>query len=473
MSDKEKNEIKPRPHKNDPWGKFLNHTLVLDINNDKPFGYHWFWGLYHLSNTLNKTPKFKLATIQNNIPDEHWLKNIDSHDAPNYLNTFLEVLLKGLGEPKEIKVIDFSELNIGEYTRLSDSIQPLFSNFIFPIEVRFQSVTFSASVFNNAVFFETVFFNYTEFSSSAIFSNAIFFGEAYFLGTRFAIDARFDEVEFRSLATFSGAILPAGTTFSKTKFFSRASFEEVKFSYGVNFKKTIFYHDVLFDDATFKATANFTGAKFKNMVPNFYDTKISTDIIWQRNVNFWPNTTNWIDCKTDEECKESDEEYKERMIDNEKAYENLSACMKKMDKYHDQHFFYRQEMRCRQRLEKNPFIRFPNIAYEWIADYGYGFGYALSWWFGHIFIGALFIGATTKSVSNKTCDLAGDFYLDMIVSFSNAHGVLFFSNGLLKECYDTFKMLLAFKFIWGIQTILGIIFLFLVLLTLRVRFRLK
>ncbi len=462
MSDKEKNEIKPIPHKNDPWGKFLNHTFLADIISDKPLGYHWFWGLYHLSNTLNKTPKFKLATIQNNIPDEHWLKNIDSHDAPNYLNTFLEVLLKGLGEPKEIKVIDFSELNIKEYTRLSDFSEPQLSNFIFPIEVHFQSIQISSIDFSNSVFFRTVLFNCAKISGSAIFSNAVFFGEAYFLGTEFAIDARFDEVEFRSLATFSSARLPADTTFSKTKFFSRASFEEAKFSYGVNFKKTIFYHDVLFDDATFTATANFTGAKFKNMVPNFYDTKISTDIIWERDVNFWPSTTNWINCRTDEECKEETEEYEERMTDNEKAYANLSACMKKLDKYHDQHFFYRQEMRCRQRLEKNPFIRFPNIAYEWLADYGYGFGYALSWWSLHIVLGAIIIGAETR---NALCAFP--------VSFANAHGFLFLNDGILIDCYDKFQKMTSFKVIWGIQKIVGIPLLFLVLLTLRIRFRLK
>ena len=63
------------------------------------------------------------------------------------------------------------------------------------------------------------------------------------------------------------------------------------------------------------------------------------------------------------------------------------------------------------------------------------------------------------------------------VSFANANPYVFFGfeSSSLKECYKILEPLapISFAIIKAIQTVLGIALLFLVLLTLRVRFRLK
>ena len=412
--------IERRPADDNPWYLLMQQSISLDKTSLELDGWHWLIFIHYIIEA-------DLASIQKELPEEHPLKlaSPPTSEQKQKFGIIIDNFYTIPGHPDNIQKIDFSNLFFDEEVN--------FSNFIFPLPVDFTD---------------------TDFNKIARFDRAFFY-QATFVGTRFFDIASFLEIQTLVEINFRGAV-----------FYNIAYFMKSKFRGVVNFSQTTFSSISFFNAVVFEQMVHFINTQFKVHVPNFYNAKISADIIWECDVNYWPKTE-------EHEMDKTDAHHRVRIKQNRNAYENIVSHMKKLDKYHDEHFFYRQEMRCHQQLEKNPFIRFPNTAYEWLANYGYGFGYALSWWLGHIFIGAILIGATTKSISNKTCDLAGSFYLDMIISFSNAHGVLFFSNGLLKDCYETFKVLPAFKFIWGIQTILGIIFLFLVLLTLRIRFRLK
>ncbi len=432
MTDKElDDEIERADAKDSPWGKFLLETIRLDIYHEKPRGWHWFCAFKDLSGS-------DLKEIQKTLPEQHPFKSItpkQSFLVPELTDAVL-LLKNALKITGDIEEINFSRLKFENAD---------FLDFIFPVKVSFEDARF-----------------YKE----AVFVRAIFVDDANFNGTVFNKEILLYEAIFNAKLSFNRAVFRFVAFFKGVKFFGGANFAYAKFRNAVVFSDSIFFGEAFFDGINTRSHTEFFNTSFKKYPPSMHDAVIYSGINWDRNVNLWPHPQIREDDETDTEYK-----YMLRIIQN--AYENLASQMKNMDKYHDEHFFYRQEMRCRRWLEENPFISFSYWLYEAVSDYGYGIERALLWWFLHILLGAILIGATTKSVYNKTCDLAGNFYLDMVVSFANAHGVLFFKDGALKKCYMKFDALPVFNFIWGVQTIFGILFLFLLLLTLRIRFRLK
>ncbi len=424
-------EIKRTPAEDSPWYKFLVETLRLDEKHKEPRGWHWFSAFKDLSNV-------DLALVQEKFPNDHPFKSItpiQSFLRPELAEAVL-LLKKELKITGDIKEIIFFR---------SDFKKVDFTYFIFPIKV---------------------FFTETHFYEEADFTFAFFFNDAYFNITVFNKDAIFDSAIFNAKLFCSKAVFKFIVSFTGTKFVGGVNFGSTKFTSAVDFRNAIFCDEAFFDGIKMDTHTDFTNTEFKKLAPSMHDAVLYSGIKWDNDINLWPHPPK-------REDNETDEQHKKRITRNQSKYENLASQMKKLDKYHDEHFFYRQEMRCRRWLEENPFIGFSYWLYETVSDYGYGIKQALLWWFLHIFLGAILIGATTKSVYNKSCDLAGNFYLDMIVSLANAHGVLFLKDGALKKCYMKFDALPVFNFIWGIQTIIGILLLFLLLLTVRIRFRLK
>ncbi len=495
---------------NTPWGKFLLETFSLDKQNQLPQGSHWF-SMFCILKNQGKIARFDISAIQEILHDSHFHKKGLTH-LHSYMDAPIEDLIRELGNPTTIEVIDLSNLS---FDKIVD-----FSQLIFPIDVSFENTKFLKDVhFNKTAFYKKANFNGTQFRAEADFTRARFcrnanfrdanfqnhatFMSAIFAGTRttslsnnpsftnvtFSGDANFRNVTFSDPADFSNINFTNGgyfaeskfssaAYFSNSKFFRRTDFYKVKFLNGVWFPNAIFFGNVRFDEAMFnnivifadteffdnakfdkvKITGhtNFRNAKFKKYVPNFYKAELYSDISWDG--ARWP--------------KPNRKTRLEVVPQNKNAYENLGSHMKSLDKHDDQHFFYRQETRCQRQLERSvisPFYWF----YEIFANYGYGIERALFWWFSHILLGAFLIRATTEKSCNNVCDLANNYLLDLAVSFANAHGVLFFSNGPLKDCYKHFEKDDIFNIIWASQTVFGAIFLFLLLTTLRVRFRLK
>ncbi len=411
------------------WYSFAQESVKYDDANKNPRGCYWFWGIYLLSTKIKNFPKFDIEAIQNKLPHEHWLKEIDPTLPEIIKDTLLDIEVfvklyknfKKTEDAKKIDCIDFSKLAFEEH---HNKIAVNFSNFIFPINVFFTETRFSEPVnFSNACFFERSDFQHVKFLKGAFFYNATFY-----------YDTNFNDTTFKEIAVFTG---------------------------------TAFYDFALFSRIDL-ASANFIGAHFKNRVPHFYDAKMGADIVWDKNSKLWPQI-DWSNTNDD---------YKEQMGDSQNAYENLASHMKKLDKYHDEHFFYRQEMRCRRRLASYK-TRFFYMLYEWLSDYGYGVEPAFRAWRWHMYVGAGIIAILSLINSWLECwkggtwEIAENMVCSAFISFSNAHGFLSLHKGALSGCYTDLKHLVGFNAIWLFQTIFGIIFLFLFLLTLRIRFRLK
>ncbi len=420
--------IKRTPAEDSTWGKFLLKSIELD-GKKYPRGWHWFCAFKYLSDV-------DLTLVQEKLPNEHPFKSGNVHDF--FEVTKLKRLVKWLKKQlkiEKIENIDFSELIF----KNAD-----FANFIFPVKVSFEG----------AHFYEEVDFRYAFFLDAVNFSGTVFNKKAVFV---WAI--------FNTKLLFCKAVFTDGVFFIGAKFFGSVNFADAKFNSGVTFSDTVFFDEAFFDGIKTSSHTDFFNTKFKSRAPSMHDAVLYSGIEWDRNVDLWPHPPK-------REENESYRDYKERITNNQTIYENLAFHMKKLDKYHDEHFFFRQEMRCR-RVFENIFVSFPYAVYDAVSDYGYSIGKAFSCWLGHIILGAFVIRINTEKSCNNICDLADNFYLDLAVSFSNAHGLLPFHNGPLKRCYEHFAKDDIFNIIWGVQTVVGIPFLFLLLLTLRIRFRLK
>ncbi len=520
-----KEKVELTPAEDNPWYEFLLETIVLDYQNSKSYGWHWLWTFY-LINEKNSRFLYYFKEINGKLPDWHPLKEKNFHIPafPEKFKKRVDALMVSLGSPTEIKKIDFSKLNFVNVADLGDTI--------FPICVSFDDSNFaSESWFKRAIFFADRFnpaatFINTTFSGDADFNNAIFFSQAHFNRATFSNYISFCNTLFSDSVTFGETTFSRRTDFTEAKFSGTVSFSRAKFSAETFFKNVHFCSFASFQGASFKNQANFnqvkitghtdfTRARFNIIAPVFHNASLCSDIIWDGIT--WPddkeNDFNWsfnkkhdfswseikiIICSWMEIKKlvfnkvarkkliydwlDIDilkQRHQSQIRYNQNAYETLAYHMENLDKYHDQHLFFRKETHCRRLLERNRLMYFSYWLYEKLADYGYGVELAFRYWRWHIYFGAgilailAFINAWRKGWEDGVLETTKSMLCSLPISFSNAHGFLPFHNGPLKLCYEYFMDNSIFNAIWVFQTIAGIPLLFLVLLTLRIRFRLK
>ncbi len=446
------------------WKKFA--LLAIKLNKDiEPEGRVWFYGLHFL---LEKDAK----KTRESLPKGHPLKTISripkkireklDTDIKDRLEPAIDNLKLLLGDVKKVKEIDFSEIIFDECTD--------FSNFIFPIDTKFNNAEFVTDVFfNNAVFFETADFE------DAIFQNKKSYRKetAKFRNTTFSKIANFRKATFWGYANFKGAKLKG-----------RAFFQEAIFK----------CHAPRFYDATFNNEITWAGIAlpdFKNALVDYYK-KIGNkfELITCTECTNYAGCTKYVKhnicdkhdicdicfkhAKCDK-CEELIEQNRRRRIEeNQNSYENTAILLEGTKKYHDQHFFFQYEMGCRRELENNYLICFMFWLYETLASYGYGIGRAFTAWFLHMFFGAIIIFIIASCAG---LGIWQALFCSASTSFANANPFVFIGikDGSLMACYTKLQIfsLVGFGYVRGIQIIIGIPLLFLLLTTLRVRFRLK
>ncbi len=436
--------------KNIVWRRFMADTLMLDDIEGKANGWHWFWGLHYLYN-------LDLATIYDNVPDEHWFKEVDdsSHNLEKIYNDCEKAgLSTATGNLSD------------EFEHLEDTIYFYDVLFKYPID-------YSTFIFPTNISFEE-----TKFHADANFSKALFLG-----------DARFSGVHFLETADFTNAIFCGKTAkFRNVHFYKIADFTDTTFKGYANFK-----------GSEIKGRTTFQRAKFELHAPRFYNAEFNDEMTFSGMIppKFGIDENDRLNEKSykSNDAKETAKRYRKRIEENQNSYENTSTKLAEKNKYHDAHFFFRQEMRCRRQLinyldmkklahyltwretgkyftpkqiEKYLIISFYWL-YEKLADYGYGTGRAFTAWFAHICFWAVVLMFVNYQ---KTSMVTNPFWCSILTSLVNAHNFFLAKGGGLESCYGK-KLPLELNLIWGVETILGILFLFLLLLTLRVRFRLN
>ncbi len=454
---------------------FIKKTIELD-GTKHPRGYHWLFSLKRLLGT-------DIEKIRLKLPDEHPLKSLEIpewNDFPSIykpafkkdhpLKNEIELLKKVIKHSKEHSRIDFSNL---DFTNDTD-----FSNLIFPRDVSFEYATFFGKAdFSDTLFLKDAVFNNAKFLTEVRFDDVIFFDTADFEGTEFHTkkgshlkSARFRNTNFKKIANFRNAIFWRYANFKGANFGGRTTFQKAKFKCNA----PRFYY------ATFNYEMTFLGMIPSKFLYSPYEKSNERleeiTKIWRKR-RLWGVWQIWTTWKiwnikviwTDRQVRR--EKYKSRIQENQNSYENTSILLEKQGKYHDRHFFFRQEMRCRRRLEG--FFNLTTYGiYELLANYGYGVGRALLGWLLHICFWAWMLSVLVFYEKLSPDKL----YCSFLTSLSNAHSFFLSKGERLSNCNieDTAPkdIMRAFDFIWAIETMFGAFFLFLLLLTLRVRFRL-
>ena len=158
-----------------------------------------------------------------------------------------------------------------------------------------------------------------------------------------------------------------------------------------------------------------------------------------------------------------------------RAWERLELMMSQLEKPLDRHRFFRLKMRTR-RLRDGRFLRMVNYLFDVTSDYGWSVTRASVTWIAHWLVAglALFLNAGQEAVRGATLKL---FIAALGVAFANAHAFLSLTGegGYLEGCRELIGQHDhggLFAAVGVTQAILGPVLLFLLLLTVRNRFRL-
>ena len=358
---------------------------------------------------------------------------------------------------------DFSQLIL---------VHGTFDDAQFEDDVRFSGETrfYAQSWFRNVRFESTVFFDRTRFDAPACFGGSRFKGGATFIGVNFMGGASFTNATFESSVMFNdsrfeeryfsgGLTIQCLADFRSTTFLATASFREVLFGNDASTYSRRLWPErrADFSDAQFKASADFRGAVFGG-VPAFFGTRLHEDTDFGR--------VNWDAAETEHISVD----YAIR------AWERLELMMSELEKPLDRHRFFRLKMRARRRVDGG-FMRVANWFFETSADYGWGVTRAFFSWLIHWTVSGLILFANT-SPEDAAIDQWKLCFAALGTGFSNAHaflrltatgGYLEHGRRLLEdnEVSNVLTMIVGTT-----EAVFGPIFLFLLLLTIRNRFRL-
>lgn len=306
--------------------------------------------------------------------------------------------------------------------------------------VDFSGICFSKKVdFQNFVFFSITEFNGSTFENEVNFENTYFYNLANFIkNTTFKAKANFKDVIFCRNAVFSNAVFYGESIFALSVFKDQVDFQNAEFLGNSNFAK-----------CEFIMPCDFFAARFHKCYPVLLNTTFHEKITLSAmqnttEITFWPDPKN---------CQQNPDEAKY-------SCEVLREQMEAQGLHEQAHFFFRREMHF-ARKTGSFWQAIPNWFFYFLSDYGYSIlrpvlGLLSCW-----ITGALIYFDTTKLTFGGAMGL----------SVSNLLQI----TGLQRVYWSDFIECLPWglKFLGGAQTLLAIPLLFLLLLGLRNRFRLK
>lgn len=358
-----------------------------------------------------------------------------------------------------------------------------FRNFHATDEVNFAGVHFSGRVyFFSSHFASSVNFRQSHFDGRTFFSNSSFVGgvnfhavnfrgKTRFEDTRFGADCDFEATHFDWDAFFNGAQFSGDAKFDKkVRFAGNAVFDEAIFKRKSNFSDACFEKTAGFSDGAFKGSTDFYNARFTSHVPTFYQREMHQDTTFTEDPAYWPAPT------------------PDNAQHGKQAYTRLRQIAAGNQNPDLEHFFLRQEMRCKEVLAKDRIDRWAFAAYRIFSDYGISFAWpafwlAAVWGFGWGIIGSylrystkccesvrvIFNGVVGAAENTKISENPiGD---GAIISLGNTLPFIDISKKMHEDFFKAAPWWL--DLLSALQSILGIILIFFIALGLRNRFRLK
>ena len=318
------------------------------------------------------------------------------------------------------------------------------------------NATFRGSSFAGEANFEaSTFAEYADFESStfakyADFEKSTFTGEANFMRSTFAEYADFEASRFKKTATFEASRFRRNAGFEASRFTEHADFEKSTFAGYANFEKSTFADNADFSNATYEGKTSFQNVTFTR-APLFFATTLHEDTDW--------TDVDWPDKPAD---KEEATQYVRR-------YDRLALIMSTLKQPDNEHRFFRLSMQAKEVRDGEGISTRLSRLYGLFFCYGWGLKRALGLWVLHIFLGAGCLSVVPPCTMSYP--LSG--LTALAISFSNSLPFLGLQRGPAKNAYASFDTLTGFNILGGIQSVIGPILLFFLLLTIRNRFRLR
>jgi uncharacterized protein YjbI with pentapeptide repeats len=443
----------------------------------------------------DKNPWYCLATIHGEQP----MKGFDDDVARKNQQVWSKWVGRALnaqGDERTEFERDFAKRSGGSLKIPDPNAIVDFSNTHFICSVNFLDFQFPRAIdFSSATFSGEAKFVGANFSSKADFTSATFSGEANFRTAQFhtvgvdfrtatfckrvdfqyavLVDPNFSSVAFSDYANFrsakfsgdKAAFLSAtfcnGADFGSAEFingiadFSRATFAEAvifnaaKFNIA-SFKAATFSKPITFINTTFTGSTNFAHARFETQAPDFRGAKMHEATEWHAVT--WPNPP-----------RNKDDAQQQVYV-----YERLKQEMERLKKHEDEQKFFRMELRARRRLLwTSPGEWLLNFGYQALSDYGHSFTKPLLWLLGVFVAGATFFAlAPVYCGAPMSTDRAAWLSIASVLIFLPTKRELMTEK--MVECLSDSAQIVSV-----VQSLLGVVLLFLLGLALRNRFRMR
>ncbi|CAM3321865.1 pentapeptide repeat-containing protein [Thalassospira profundimaris] len=401
-----------------------------------------------------------------------------------------------------------------------------FSGAQFASNCSFQGATFNGrvefrkayfgkvAIFDNSTFRGFCDFGSAEFEEGARFKNAVFEEISFFRSTKFRWYSEFTNTEFRAGISFDEAQFSKEVRFNLTQFEKPASFRSSVFKDEVWFQGSQFKKACNFEDATFDGTALFSNARFKEEA-SFENVNFLNPTSFENSIFDGPASFRYseIGRKLDlnqtyftevpdfrqTHCEEAP------LLDNVKIDqriaeipaisngENFSVtakyrALKRLaiqghDHKHEVEFFA-EELKSRRLMIYTPCD--PNwwlsFLFDELSDYGRSIVRPLMYWIGVVMLSAVhYIAMATPLdiVRAEKCFAGAGSQVNTAYQLAFAKGLLvpgLADRTIVTQAYDClFGDIIpgSATVVASIQTLLSAILLFLLLLGIRNRFKLK
>lgn len=338
----------------------------------------------------------------------------------------------------------------------------IFSNTDWSMRATFAGFVFSARAdFHGATFRDNVYFKKASFNGYANFEGATFRGETYFEHTTFEDWANFESATFRDWAYFESAVFWENAYFRSATFSNNIHFKGAIFKDWAYFESATFRGVTIFGSATFtersifvnaefKSLTDFDDAKFLSFVPGFFGAKLHEGTTFHR---AFLNP------------KPEDPQTAQEFVD---SYERLKLEMNRLNRHEAELDFFALELSARRYCSPKPKAWLIS-AYGMFSDYGRSIGRPLAWLAGiWIACAALFSGITALG-PGEAWGIGQSFGMS-----ATSLGALFgMRREFFPDAFDAETLPWIVPVLSGVESVFGAILVFLLLLALRNRFRIK
>ena len=408
-------------------------------------------------------------------------------------------------EGEQLYVMEFirnrraQRLNFPDRSLLVDAT---FDDSRFREDLVFRQCQFEGSVSFQRIEATKVMFDKCAFHCQALFDRFKFGHHTSFVACHFREGASFSDAEFFEQADFFQSQFyikrdqsydldaPCLVDFTRAKFKGLSCFDEAMFGAwdprtdpSAFPKRSDNARYVDFSSATFDDAASFRGAAFVGHPPLFHNTTL------HQGSSFFG--VNWRQSEAlhhpeGKGCFRHRIRFLEPGVPSTspstrpdvalQAWERLEEVIADLGSHAGRHAVF-----CSRSRTERPFLpnsaRFLDALYDLFSGYGGKVPRAMFWWSFHWGVSAVVL-AVSAIIAGHTDDIGSILISAVSVTFSNAHQFLFLTgeDGYLVEA----KKFLAwatpstiFRAVGAIEAVLGPVFLFLLLLTLRNQFRMR